>query len=173
MSLKISMDIDGCLCDFYGPYFDRFGQPKKNTDISKNVVNILAKDKEFWMNLPVINELNWIPKQYTTARVISKQWIKDYLRKELFPEAPVYQIFGYGISKYSKIKMGGCHLHIDDSLSVFLDLNAKGIPCLLLDSPYNKEWGPIGRIYSLDIEEIESAYYLFKNTVFNNFKSLL
>ena len=93
MSLKISMDIDGCLCDFYGPYFDRFGQPKKNTDISKNVVNILAKDKEFWMNLPVINELNWVPKQYTTARVISKQWIKDYLRKELFPEAPVYHYF--------------------------------------------------------------------------------
>lgn len=173
MNLKVSMDLDGCLCDFYGPYLERFGIPKKDAEISKNVQTILLKDKNFWLNLPVLNQLNFTPKQYTTARIIPKQWIKEYLEKEMFPKAPVYQIFGYGLSKYSKIKMGGCHLHIDDSLSVFIDLNKRGIPCLLLDTLNNKEWGPVGRIYTLDREEIEDAYWLFKDTLFPHFKELL
>lgn len=173
MNLKVSMDLDGCLCDFYGPYFERFGKPEKDYTITKNVNTILIKDKEFWMNLPVLNELNWTPRQYTTARVIRKQWIKEYLEKKMFPKAPIYQIHGYGLSKYSKVKMGGCHLHIDDSLSVFKDLNSKGIPCLLLDAPNNQEWGPVGRIYTLDKEEIEDAYWLFKDTLFPHFRELL
>lgn len=173
-NLKISCDIDGVLADFYGPYFERFGMPKKDSEITKNVTRILINDKDFWMNLPVLNELNWTPKQYTTARVIKKQWIKDYLDKELFPKAPIYQIHCYNLSKFSKIKMGGCHLHIDDSLSVFKDLNSKGMPCLLLDSPGNQAYSdPIGRIYSLDKEEIEETYHLFLNTVFPHFKEFI
>lgn len=174
MSLNISMDIDGCLCDFYAPYLEKFGKPKTDSEITRNVRNILIKDKEFWLNLPVINELNFVPKQYTTARVIPKQWIKDYLSKELFPKAPIYQIHGYSLSKYAKVKMGGCDVHVDDSLSVFMDLNKRGVPCLLLDSPSNQNWEePIGRIYSLDKEEIEDAYYLFKKTIFPYFKSFI
>ena len=69
--------------------------------------------------------------------------------------------------------MGGCHLHVDDSISVFKDLNSKGVPCLLLDTPSNREWGPIGRIYTLDREEIEETYHLFKSTLFPYFKELL
>lgn len=168
------MDLDGCLCDFYGPYLNRFGNPKSNTDITRNVQTVLSKDKDFWLNLPVINQLNFVPRQYTTARIIPKRWIKEYLDKELFPKAPVYQILGYGLSKYSKVKMGGCHLHIDDSLSVFKDLNKKGIPCLLLDSPENRSWDePIGRIYSLDKDEIEYTYYLFKETIFPYFNEFI
>lgn len=171
--MKISIDIDGVLADFYGPYINRFGNPKKDSEITKNVNTILINDKNFWMSLPVLNTLDWTPKQYTTARVIKKQWIKDYLDKELFPKAPIYQIPGYSISKYSKIKMGGCHVHIDDSISVFIDLNKKGMPCLLLDAPNNQSWGPIGRIYSLDRDEIEDTYHLFKDTMFPYFKELI
>ena len=167
------MDLDGCLCDFYGAYYARFGVPKKDSDITKNVQTILLKDKEFWLNLPVLNELNFQPKQYTTARIIPKQWIKEYLAKELFPKAPIYQIYGYSLSKYSKIKMGGCDVHIDDSIHVFTDLNSKGIPCLLLDTPNNQDWGPIGRIYSLDKDEIEDVYYLFKETMFPYFNEII
>ena len=174
MTLKVSMDLDGCLCDFYGPYLNRFGNPKSDTDVTRNVQTVLSKDKDFWLNLPVINQLNFVPRQYTTARIIPKRWIKEYLDKELFPKAPVYQILGYGLSKYSKIKMGGCHLHIDDSLSVFIDLNKKGIPCLLLDSPENRNWEePVGRIYSLDKDEIEYTYYLFKETIFPYFNEFI
>ena len=168
------MDLDGCLCDFYGPYLNRFGNPKSDIDITRNVQTVLSKDKDFWLNLPVINQLNFVPRQYTTSRIIPKRWIKEYLDKELFPKAPVYQILGYGLSKYSKVKMGGCHLHIDDSLSVFKDLNKKGIPCLLLDNPENRNWEePVGRIYSLDKDEIEYTYYLFKETIFPYFNEFI
>lgn len=173
MRLKISMDLDGCLCDFYGAYFERFGQPKTDSEITRHVNGVLKTDKDFWLNLPVLNGLTWTPRQYTTARIIRKEWIKEYLEKEMFPKAPIYQIHGYGLSKYRKVKMGGCDLHIDDSLSVFKDLNRKGIPCLLLDSPFNQEWGPVGRIFSLKEEEIEEAYWLFKDTMFPYFKQLL
>ena len=173
MNLKVSMDLDGCLCDFYGPYLERFGKPEKDYTITKNVNTILSKDKEFWMNLPVLNELNWTPRQYTTARVIRKQWIKEYLNKEMFPKAPIYQIYGYNLSKYPKVKMGGCQVHIDDSLHVFIDFNRKGIPCLLLDTPNNQDWGPIGKIYSLDKDEIEDVYHLFKETIFPHFNKLI
>lgn len=174
MNLKISMDLDGVLADFYNPYFNRFGKPTKDLEITKNIQTILLKDKDFWLNLPVLNYLNFTPHQYTTARIIPKQWIKEYLIKEGFPKAPIYQIPGYSLSKYSKIKMGGCHVHIDDSLSVFMDLNKKGIPCLLFDTLENKCWNePVGRIYSLDKEEIESTYYLFKSTIFPYFKNFI
>lgn len=171
--MKISCDLDGVLCEFIEPYISRFGIPSNDRDITKNVNNILIKDKDFWMNLPVINELTWIPRQYTTARIIPKSWIKEYLIKEHFPKAPIYQIKGYGFSKFSRVRMGGCDVHIDDSISVFKDLNRKGQPCLLLDHPSNQEWGPIGRIYSLDLEEIEETYHLFKETLFPHFKELL
>ena len=107
MNLKVSMDLDGCLCDFYGAYYSKFGKPEKDSTITKNVQTVLLKDKDFWLNLPVLNKLDWVPRQYTTARIIPKQWIKEYLAKELFPKAPIYQIYGYGLSKYRKIKMGG------------------------------------------------------------------
>lgn len=33
--LRISLDIDGCICDFYSPYIRRFGVPKKDSEITK------------------------------------------------------------------------------------------------------------------------------------------
>ena len=174
MNLKVSMDLDGVLADFYTPYLDRFGNTKNDLEITRNVQRILSKDKDFWMNLPVINTLEFTPKQYTTARVIPKRWIKEYLEKEFFPKAPIYQVPGYTLSKYSKIRMGGCDVHVDDNVSVFIDLNSKGIPCLLLESPNNSSWKePIGKIYSLDKYEIESTYYLFKETIFPQFKNFI
>ena len=168
------MDIDGVLADFYNPYFERFGKPKKDTEITKNIQNILVKDKDFWLSLPVLNTLNFTPRQYTTARVIPKQWIKEYLYNNKFPKAPIYQVPGYSLSKHTKIKMGGCDVHVDDSVSVFLDLNSKGIPCLLLDTPDNRYWEePIGKIFSLDEEEIEFTYQLFMETMFPYFKQIL
>lgn len=172
MNLRISLDLDGTILDWENHYTSRFGKPKKDIEITKNVRGVLLKDKEFWMSQPLINMPDFIPTQYTTARLISKSWIKQQLALNELPNSPVYQIKGYGLSK-AKMLRGRVDVHIDDSLSVFIDLNKKGIPCLLIDSPTNQEWGPIGRIYSLNLSEIEDAYELFMNTVFNNFKNLL
>ena len=163
----ISCDIDGVLADFYNPYINRFGIPKSSSEITKNVMRKLSKDKDFWMNLPKINTLDWTPKRYTTARIISKKWVKEYLDKEGFPKAPVYQVLNYNLSKYKYVK--GCDLHIDDSLSVFFDLNLKGFPCLLYTNNGNLSWGDVGRIHTLNLDEIELAY----NSILKiNFKEL-
>ena len=171
--LVISLDIDGCICDFYNPYIDRFGIPKKDNEISKNIYRVLSKDKDFWLNLPVINKPTFKVHQYTSARSIPKAWIKKYLEDNAMPKAPVYQLLNYYLSKVPRIKMGGCNLHIDDSLRVFIDCNLNGIPCLLMDNPSNQDWGPIGRIYSLDKDEVEDCYHLYMDTMFPYFKEIL
>lgn len=171
--LVISLDIDGCICDFYNPYIKRFGIPKKDNEISKNIYRVLSKDRDFWLNLPVINRPTFKVHQYTSARSISKAWIKKYLEDNAMPKAPIYQLLNYYLSKVPRIKMGGCNLHIDDSLRVFIDCNLNGIPCLLMDNPANQDWGPIGRIYSLDKDEVEDCYHLYMDTMFPYFKEIL
>ena len=173
MNTKISLDLDGVLLEFYQHYLAKYGQPKDDLTITKHVMGELRHDKQFWLTQPLINSVNFIPHCYCTARVISKDWIKEQLEINHLPKAPVYQVFGVRLSKYPQLKRSGANVHIDDSLSVFIDLNLKGIPTLLLDAPNNQEWGPIGRIYSLDIDEILETYNLFKNTIFPHFKELL
>lgn len=172
MSLRISLDLDDTIVSFNDHYISRFGEPKKDIEITKNVRGVLLKDKNFWMTQPLVNIPDFIPVQYTTARIIPKRWIREQLVINQLPPSPVYQIMGIGLSK-AKMLRGRVDVHIDDSLTVFKDLNSKGIPCLLIDAPHNQEWGPVGRIYSLSLKEIEEAYDLFMKTVFNNFKSLL
>jgi hypothetical protein len=76
-------------------------------------------------------------------------------------------------NKATMIK-GRVDVFVDDSISNFIKLNLSGVPCLLIDQPDNQSWGPIGRIYSLNKEEILDAYNLFIDTgMFDNFKNLL
>lgn len=173
MNLKISLDLDGTIVEFYNHYISKFGIPKSDREITKNVVGPLMKDKEFWLSQPVINVPDFIPWCYCTSRMIKHQWIKEQLRVNNLPIAPVYQVYGVSLSKYPQLKRSTAEVHIDDSLRVFKDLNKKGIPCLLLDSPNNQEWGPIGRIYSLNKEEIKEVYNLFINTMFPYFKEII
>lgn len=172
MRLKISLDIDDTLVSFYQHYISKFGNPKSDLEITKKVRGILLKDKDFWLSQPLIRIPDFIPVQYTTSRLIPKTWIKEQLKLNDLPNSPVYQVMGVSLSK-AKMLRGRVDVHIDDSIKVFKDLNSKGIPCLLIDTPFNQDWGPIGRIYSLDIDEIENAYNLLKNTVFKDFKNLL
>lgn len=170
--LKIGLDIDNTICDFLGPYFDRFGIPKQDQDITKNVYQVLQKDKDFWLNLPIVNEPDFTPELYCTKRINSKRWTKLFLEKNNLPSAPIYQVYYQYGSKAPLIK-GRVNVFVEDSISNFIDLNSKGIPCLLIDSQYNQSWGPIGRIYSLNQEEIIDTYHLFMHTIFPNFKDLL
>ena len=172
MMLKIGLDLDDTICDFLGPYLKRFGTPKKDTDITKNVNRILIKDKKFWMSLPVINRPNFVPTLYCTKRVHPKTWSKQFLIENGIPSAPIYQILCQLSSKAPRIK-GRVDVFIDDSISNFIDLNLKGVPCLLINNQHNQKWGPIGRIYSLDKEEIEECYHLFKDTLFSYFGEIV
>lgn len=172
--LRIGLDIDGTIADFDGGYLKRFGKwPNYDWAITRNVEHILIKEREFWLGLPVLRRPNFTPKLYCSARVNKKIWTKKYLSDNKLPNSPLYQLPGYHISKAKTLK-GRVDVFIEDSLKNFIDLNLHGIPCLLIDSPKNEEWGPICRIYSLDYNEIEDAYNLaVESDIFSNFKSLL
>ena len=169
MKLRIGLDIDNCIADFDTGYLNRFGKfPKYDWGITRNVNNILIHERDFWLNLPVLRIPDFSPKLFCSARVNNKRWTKQYLLN-LGLTSPLFQVNGYHLSKASTLK-GRVDVFIDDSLKNFIDLNLNGIPCLLMDSPANQDFGPIGRIYSLNKDEIIDAYYLFMDTIFNDFK---
>ena len=170
--LRIGLDIDDCLADFMGSYLERFGKPKRDYEITKNVQQVLIKDKQFWENLPVINTLDFVPELYCTKRVNSKVYTKNWLKKNNFPNKPVYQVFCQMKNKADLIK-GRVDVFIDDSVSNFIAMNLAGVPCLLYNKEYNQDWGPIGRVYSLDYNHIEETYKMFMETMFNDFRNLL
>lgn len=172
MSLRIGLDIDDTICDFINPYLERFGIPNKDSEITRNVSRVLIKDKNFWINLPIIHYPNFIPTLYCTKRVHPKSWSKKYLELNNLPNSPIYQVYCQTSSKAPMIK-GRVDVFIDDSLSNFMDLNLHGIPCLLMDAEHNKKWGPVARVYSLDKEEIKDCYNLFLNTIFPIFKDYI
>lgn len=171
MMLRISCDIDGCLADFNTGYLKRFKKwPKHDWAISRNVTNILIHEKDFWLNLPILNKLEFTPRMYCSARVNPKRWSKQYLRDNGFPDAPLYQVPGYKLSK-AKTLEGRCDVHIEDSMKNFLDLNSKGIPCLLYN--VTEDVSPVLQIHSLDYAEIEEVYYLAKEMdVFTHFNEI-
>lgn len=173
MRLRIGLDIDDTICSFMGPYLDRFGEPKEDIEITWNVQRVLRKDRNFWLNLPVINRPNFIPTLYCTKRVHPKVWTRRFLETNNLPIVPIYQVYLQTASKVPKIK-GRVDVFVDDSISNFIDMNLKGLPCLLIDSPYNRDkWGNIGRIYSLDIEEITDAYNVYDKIIFPQFNELI
>lgn len=169
--LKISLDIDDTIAGFSISYKKRFKtKPKYDWCISRNVNNILINEKDFWLNLPVIRKPNFNPILYCTSRISNKRWTKQYLENNDFPKAPVFQVPGYNSPK-SKVLKGRCSVHIEDSPNQWKSLNLAGIPCLLIDSPNNKDYGPMLKIYSLDYEEIEDAYNLaLEMDIFKDFK---
>lgn len=169
--LRISCDIDGCLADFNTGYLNRFKKwPKYDWAITRNVKYILSKERDFWLNLPVLNTLNFTPKLYCSARLNNRNWTKKYLEENGFPKAPLFQVPGYNLSKARTLK-GRCDVHIEDSIKNFLDLNSKGIPCLLYNtSDYES---PVLQIKSLDKDEIYEVYYLAKTLkVFEQFNEI-
>lgn len=169
--LRVSFDIDGVLCDFNKAYLQRFKKwPNYDWAITRNVSNILIHEREFWLNIPVLNRLSFTPRMYCSARVNPKRWSKQYLRNNGFPEAPLFQVPGYKLSKAKTLK-GRCDVHIEDSMKNFIDLNSKGIPCLLYNT--SEEVSPILQIKSLEYDEIEEVYHLAKEMdIFNEFNKI-
>lgn len=165
--LRVGSDIDDTICSWYAEYEKRFGSNNPDHLITYHVENILRKDREFWVNLPVINRPDFELTLYCTKRVNPKSYTKEFIKKNNLPDVPVYQQYCQSASKAPLIK-GRVDVFIEDSVRNFLDLNRKGIPCLLIDSPYNQSWGPVGRIFSLDYYEIEDAYELFIKTMFKH-----
>ena len=170
--LSIGLDLDDTIFDFRHTYIERFGKPKSDYEITRNVQRVLRKDKEFWMNQPLINRPNFSVTLYCTKRVHNKSWTKEQLKLHSLPNAPVYQIYIQSFNKADKVK-GLVDVFIDDSINNMIAMNLSGLPCLLMNTDYNESWGPIARVNSLDYDEIYDCYSLFMQTIFPYFNELV
>ena len=163
--LRIALDLDDTIFDFFGEYKKRF--PGKNNlvnnTITKNIVS-LKNDKSFWENLPLLERPNFEPCIYSTKRINSKVYTKNCLIKNNLPIKPIYQTYYQCGNKASIIK-GRCDVLIDDSVSNVLKSINSGLPALIIDRPHNQTDSPLFRIYSLDIDEILFAYELELKTL--------
>lgn len=168
--LRIGCDLDDTIFGFSEGYLNRFKKwPKYDWAITRNVTHILSKERDFWVGLPVIRRPNFVPELYCSSRVNKKCWTKKAIEINDLPNSPLYQVPGYNILKSKYIK-GRVDVFIEDSPHQWKALNSAGIPCLLIDSPNNKEYGPLLKIYTLDYEEIIDVYNLgIGFEVFKNF----
>lgn len=168
--LKVGLDCDGCIDDFFNPYVKRFGIPKSNKEITFNVQRKLIKDRDFWINLPVLHRPDFSPTLFCTKRTSSKNYLKQWLINNDIPIAPIYQVLYQNDNKARFVK-GRIDVFVDDSIDNFISMNLAGVPCLLMNNPANLHLGPMLRIYSLDYEEIEDVYNLAKDmNIFKEFR---
>lgn len=161
IDLRIGLDIDQCICDFINPYKDRFNtdtSPKNMIDhiITRNVYKI-RHDKEWWVNLPKIRDIDFIPELYCTKRVNNKEYTLEWLRRNQFPIRPIYQMVYQHGNKARMIK-GRVDVFIDDSIANFEACNNFGVFTLLLTTEYNLYYKTDLRIDDLNYWEIVQKY---------------
>ena len=163
--LRIALDLDDTVFDFFGEYKKRFPGEQNLVDhtITKNVVS-LQNDREFWSNLPLLEKPNFEPHIYATKRINSKAYTRSCLNKYGLPIKPIYQMVYQHGNKADIIK-GRCDVLIDDSIRNVEQAIRAGLPALIIDRPHNQNGDPVFRIYSLDINEILDAYELELETL--------
>lgn len=159
--LRIGLDIDDCLAGFWDCYrarFDTDNNPKMLEDdvITNNVNRILIEERNFWLNLPVINRPDFVPELYCTKRVNPKCWTRKWLELHGLPIRPIYQMFNQYGNKARMIK-GRVDVFVDDSVRNVLQMQAAGVPALLYHTPQNADF-PMFKVFSLREEEIVDAY---------------
>jgi len=161
MNLRIGLDIDDVLAGFFDMYKVTFTKPKDMVDanITKNVLK-LKTNREFWVTLPKLRDIDFVPAIYCTKRISPKTWTKDWLAANHFPERSVYQMYYQRGDKSTMIK-GKVDVFVDDSISNFMKINKSGIPCLLMDAPHNQGFETPYRIYTLTLAEIKEKYSEF------------
>lgn len=170
--LRVGLDLDDTCNEFWNPYIKRFTKPNQTDyEITRNVRK-LCFDREFWTTLPVKHRPNFDVTLYCTKRINPKSYSKKWLEDNDYPKAPLYQMYYQYGNKATMIK-GRVDVFVDDSIRNVIDMNLAGVPCLLMDSPANQSYGPIGRVYSLDYEEIEDTYNMFIDQVFPNYKKFI
>ena len=157
--LKIGLDIDDTLLDFWTEYIKCFGNPKEDRVVTRNVYK-LRKNRNFWENLPKLREIDFVPELYCTKRINSKVYTKKSLEKHGFPIRPIYQMYYQKGNKADLIK-GRVDVFIDDSISNFEMLNKSGVRCLLIDAPHNRHCETKHRIFDLKYETILKKYNEF------------
>lgn len=154
----IVLDVDDVVADFSGAFCKKFNIPEgKYWDSNygmKEKLAELAKDKSFFVDLPVKHIPNFIPHAYVSARSIPEDWTMEFLEKNGLPCRPVYHV-PFNASKVDILEEIGADIFIDDKFSNFLESQKAGITSFLMDASHNQHYD-VGykRIYNLDIMNI-------------------
>ena len=164
--LRVIIDIDDTInswFSYYMKWFDTDNHPNRLQDhiITKNVYK-LRHNKEFWLNVPKLRDLETPIVAYCTKRVNPKSYTKEWLLKNGFPNKPIYQML-YQQGNKARLIKGKCDVFIDDSISNFKKCNESGVFTLLIDAPHNQHFETDLRIYSLNYNEIKEKYYEYCN----------
>lgn len=156
---KIALDLDDTVADFLGAYKNYYGLNKDITQwffsykTSENL-KALEKEKDFWINMPVLHRPDFTPAFYISSREIPVEWSKEFLEKNNLPCKEVYHI-GYTESKTQILKDLGCQLFIDDKLENIIDAQKAGIASYLIDNPNNRSFDMgYRRVFDLKIKNI-------------------
>ena len=163
--LNIFLDIDDVVLSWNNAYAERFNTriPKgwSKSKLMSRRLNILSKEKDYWLNIPVKNVPNFQPKGFVSARGIPKAWTKESLKRNKIPgRSNVHQV-NWGESKVKLLKSLGCEIFIDDKPETFRECNKNGIFCLLMDASTNQKVRTDLRIYDLDIDNIMRIYHKY------------
>ena len=156
--MKIYLDIDDVIYNWHESYAKRFNCaiPKRwsKSQVMKDRLSILSKEKEFWLTLGIKNKPNFKPAGFVSARGIPKSWTVESLKINDIPgRSNVHQVH-WGESKIEVLKFLGCDIFIDDKYETFKECHKNGIFCLLMDAPHNQRVKTKYRIYDLNIDNI-------------------
>jgi hypothetical protein len=159
--LRIGLDIDGVLSDFIGgiraEYPFGMDDPESwNTPRIRDMFEIIKNNESFWLGLkPLVDpkKIPFEPACYITFRAtpasITQQWLDNYE----FPRAPLISLEIHGSSKVEAAKDQNLDVFVDDRYETFLELNAAGIFCYLMDAPHNRKYN-VGFRRIFDLREI-------------------
>lgn len=151
----VALDLDNVIFDFNGAYEAKFGTKmnpywKANYEMSEHLKQ-LEKDKDFWVNIPILHKPCFEVDYYITARNIPVEWIEESLQKNGLPCAPVH-VVPWDQSKLAHLRDLKIDIFIDDKYENYKEATDAGIFCYLMDAPHNQYYN-VGhrRIYNLDI----------------------
>ena len=139
----VAVDLDDTVFDFLGSYSKRFNVELSDYwngdyDMKENL-KTLQKDKDFWVNMPVIHKPNFEVDYYVTARSIPIEWTQEAIQKNNLPKAKIYTL-PWNESKIETLKKLKVDIMIDDKFQTFKECLNSGIFCYLMDAPHNRHY---------------------------------
>lgn len=165
--MRIHLDVDDVVLAWHEAYIKKYNLPMPTNwipyDEIKDHLAELKKDKSFWLSLEVKHSPNFQPAGYVSARSVPVQWTKDVMKLRKIPGRSKIKHVGWGESKMDVLKALKCDLFVDDKYETFLECQAHGIPCLLMDTPQNRQYDTPFRIHNLKIETIMQKFKLWKS----------
>jgi len=141
---KIVLDIDEVVCGWTQGYEAKMGKKLDGSywDSSYGMsadLDKLAKDKQFWLNLPCIRRPDFVPHAYVSSRSIPVEWTKEWLERNGLPCRPVYHV-PWNTSKVEVLKTIGAEYLIDDRFDNFIEAEKAGISAFLMDARHNQHY---------------------------------